>query len=125
MAFWIFCTAMTLLVPLVMLIFGRVFLIRPPRDINGVYGYRTRRSMRNQETWAFAHRICGRLWFRLGLAMLPLSLCAMLSVLGRGEDAVGICCGVIEVAQLAVLIGSIFPVERALKRNFDDSGRKK
>ena len=47
MAFWIFCTAMTLLVPLVMLIFGRVFLIRPPRDINGVYGYRTRRSMRN------------------------------------------------------------------------------
>ena len=32
---------------------------------------------------------------------------------------------VVVVVQVVVVIGSIVPVERALKRNFDDQGRKR
>lgn len=68
MGFWVFCLAMDLLIPAVMLLLGRRFLTKPPRTINSTYGYRTRRSMKSQAAWDFAHRTCGRLWSRLGLA---------------------------------------------------------
>ena len=125
MGFWIFCTAMFLLTPAVMLLFGWRFQKKPPKTINGLYGYRTARSMKSQETWDFAHRTCGRLWSRLGLVLLPVSLLAMLAVLGRGTAPVGLACFVIVMIQMAVLVGSLFPVERALKKTFDDFGRKR
>lgn len=125
MVFWAFCLAMNLLLPAIMLAFGWLFQKKPPRRINGVYGYRTARSMKNQETWLFAHKVCGRLWFRLGLLLLPVSVCAMLPALGRSVNVVGIWCCIVETVQLVVLIGSIFPVERALKRTFDDFGKKR
>lgn len=125
MGFWIFCTAMVLLTPAVMLLFGRRFQKKPPKTINSLYGYRTTRSMKNQDTWDFAHRTCGKLWFRLGLALLPVSLLAMLTVLGRGTTPVGMACFVVVMIQMAVLVGSLFPVERALKKTFDDFGRKR
>ena len=125
MGFWIFCTAMVLLTPVVMLLFGRRFQKKPPKTINSLYGYRTTRSMKNQDTWDFAHRTCGKLWFKLGLALLPVSLLAMLTVLGRGTTPVGMACFVVVMIQMAVLVGSLFPVERALKKTFDDFGRKR
>ena len=125
MGFWIFCTAMVMLTPAVMLLFGRRFQKKPPKTINSLYGYRTTRSMKNQDTWDFAHRTCGRLWFKLGLALLPVSLLAMLTVLGWGTTLVGTACFVVVMIQMAVLVGSLFPVERALKKTFDDFGRKR
>ncbi|MEW6522021.1 MAG: hypothetical protein AB1445_00375 [Bacillota bacterium] len=41
--FWI----VDLVIPAVMVVFGLLFLTRPPRRINWVYGYRTSRSMKS------------------------------------------------------------------------------
>ena len=120
-AYW----GVSVLIPALMLLFGWLFLRRPPRRINSIYGYRTARSMQNQETWEFAHQACGKIWFRAGAIMLPLSLLAMLPALDRDVEAVGIWCIPVVGVQLAVLVGSIFPVERALKRNFDQFGGRK
>ena len=125
MLFWLFCLCMDLLIPATMLMFGRIFQRRPPKRINGIYGYRTARSMKNQATWDFAHRTCGRLWSRLGLVMLPLSTLVMLPVLGADAGTVGLWCGAVVLVQTAVLLGSLFPVERALKKEFDQFGRKR
>ncbi len=125
MLFWLFCLCMDLLIPAAMLLLGRRFLTRPPKTINGFYGYRTARSMKNQATWDFAHRTCGRLWFRLGLVLLPVSAAAMAPALGRETQTVGLWCAAVVLVQTAVLVCSIFPVERALKRHFDDFGRKR
>lgn len=125
MGFWVFCLAMDLLIPAMMLLLGRRFLTKPPKTINGTYGYRTRRSMKSQAAWDFAHRTCGRLWSRLGLVMLPLSALVMLPVLGADTGTVGLWCGTVVLVQTAVLLGSIFPVERALKKEFDQFGRKR
>ena len=125
MGFWLFCTASCLLVPAVMLYFGWRFLKKPPKHINSFYGYRTTRSMRNQQTWDFAHQVCGRLWFRWGLVLLPLSLLAMLLVLGKDVGELGLWLMGVTVIQVVVLLGSIVPVERALKKNFDQFGRKR
>ena len=60
---------MLLLIPAVMIVIGAVFLKRPPKRVNGFYGYRTARSMSSQEAWDFAHRVCGRLWLGCGIAV--------------------------------------------------------
>lgn len=124
MGFWVFCTVCCLLIPLVMCGFGWRFLKKPPKKINGFYGYRTTRSMKNQQTWDFAHQMCGKLWFRAGAVMLPLSLLAMLPALRKGVETTGLWLTGVVTIQMVVMLSTIFPVEGALKRKFDKYGRR-
>lgn len=39
---------------------GLVLYIYPPKKINGIYGYRTTRSMKNQENWDYAQKLGGK-----------------------------------------------------------------
>lgn len=125
MGFWIFMTITNLLIPLTMVLFGRYFSKSAPKEINGVFGYRTPMSMKNKETWEFAHHYCGRLWLIIGWIILIASVISMLFVMGKNESIIekvsSVLCGI----QVFLLIGSIFPVERALKKNFDKYGRRK
>ncbi len=122
MGYWLFMLAVILLMPLTMIIFGRHFMHNPPKDINGSYGYRTSMSMKSRETWDFAHRYFGKLWFILGLILLPLSAAAMLFLLGKSVGTIGNASIVIMAVQLVFVIVPIFPTEAALKRNFDSNG---
>ena len=122
--FWLFCLAMDLLIPATMFFFGRRFLTNPPKTINGVYGYRTSRSMKNQQTWDFAHQVCGQVWMKAGKWMALPSVLAMLVVVGQDVGVVGTVCGVVTGVQCVVMLGTIVPVEQALKQNFDRFGRK-
>ena len=67
MGFWIFMLAMDLILPLSMVFLGRYFVRHAPGNINMLFGYRTARSMKNQDTWQFAHRYFGKLWYKMGL----------------------------------------------------------
>lgn len=117
--------AMDLLIPLIMTGFGWYFSARAPRKINPVFGYRTAMSMKNQDTWEFAHRHSGRIWKICGLILLPVTVVPMLFVIGGDEGTVGTVGGIVCGVQLAVLIGSIFPTERALRKNFDKEGNRR
>ncbi len=57
--------------------------------------------------------------------MLPLSIVLMLTVIGKDTDTVGWWGGALAMVQCVVLIASIFPVERALNKNFDKDGNPK
>ena len=122
MGYWLYMLGVCLVIPLTMMIFGRHFMHSPPKEINGSYGYRTSMSMKSRETWDFAHRYFGRLWFILGLILLPLSAAAMLFLLGESVKAIGNSSLIIMAFQLLFLIIPIFPTERALKKNFDQFG---
>lgn len=122
MGFWVFMLLMNMLVPLTMIGFGTMFRHHIPDEINTAFGYRTKMSTKNQDTWEFAHQYCGRLWFICGLVLLPLSNVPMLFVIGQGEDVVGNLGGIICVIQCVCLVGTIFPTERALRKNFDQNG---
>lgn len=122
MGFWVFMLRMALLTPLLLLIFGWIFQKHPPRRVNGLYGYRTARSMKSQELWNFAQQLCGRLWWRLGWGLLLLSAAVMLLLRGWKTAAVGIGGAALLGVQILALLGSIVPVERALKRKECDPG---
>lgn len=114
MGFWVFMTGCNLILPVLMVVIGKVFVKNPPRKINWVYGYRTHRSMKNQDTWNFAHLYCGKLWWKAGWVMLPLSVVSMLPVVGKSDDIIGGAGAVVECVECVVLFMTIFFVERAL-----------
>lgn len=112
-------------IPLLMVGFGYFFKKFGAGTINEVFGYRTSMSKKNQQTWDFANMYFARLWIKVGLIMLPLSIVLMLPVLGKSTDTVGWWGGALAMVQCVVLIVSIFPVEWALNKNFDKDGKPK
>jgi len=125
MGFWIFMLIMNLLIPVMMIGFGKYFMKSAPESINIVFGYRTSMSMKNQDTWKFAHEYCGKLWYKWGMIMLILTIIVMLFLLGKSVDTIGYWGGAVCMIQLVPLIGAIFPTESALHRTFDENGKRK
>lgn len=121
---WLAMFICNLLIPVIMILAGYMMYKHTPKEINVVYGYRTSRSMKNEETWKFAHDCCGRLWFKLGFILIIPTIVAMLPFAKSNETVVGIVTLIVISFQVIVLIGSIFPVESALKKNFDDNGNR-
>ncbi len=118
MGFWIFMLCMNLMVPLTMVGLGWVFVHRPPKERNNLYGYRTQRSMASREAWTFAHIYIGKIWFCMGLVMLVLAVIVMLFCIGKSDNVVGIWGGAVEGAECVLMLLPIFPTERALKSKF-------
>ena len=125
MGFWIFMTLCALLIPATMIGIGCRFARKVPEQINAVFGYRTSRSVKNRHTWEFAHAYCGKLWRVLGWIMALLSVVIMALVFGKQGETVGTVGGGLVFVQVAVMLLSIIPVELALKKNFDQYGRKR
>lgn len=120
---WMFIT--NLIIPLTMIGFGSMFVKRAPKKINMLFGYRTSWSMKNEDTWTFAHQHCGKLWRVIGWILLALSVLVMLPVIGKDADLVGTVGSVVLVVEIVVLLGSILPTEIALKKHFDAYGNRK
>ena len=125
MWFWWFMFISDLLIPLVMIVGGMLMWKRTPKKINGIYGYRTSRSMKNLDTWTFAHRYIGRLWCVLGWVTVPATVISMLPFVGKGDDAISVVSTVVLIVQMLILVATVIPTERALKRAFDENGERR
>ena len=102
MGFWIFMFCCTLLIPIIMIIAGNSMRLGKFKTINSIVGYRTRRSMKNQQTWDYA--------------------IAMLLFMGEDTDHIGVVGSVITVLQMIPLFLSIAIVEKKLREKFDENG---
>lgn len=117
--FYIAMFLCNVLMPLLMILSGYMMYKHAPKEINNCIGYRTKRSSKNLETWKFANSYCGKLWIKLGKILLILSCIVQLPFAKSNVDVIGKMTVVIETIQVVVMIASIFPVEKALKRKFD------
>ena len=125
MEFWIFMLAMGLLFPVVMILFGTMFMKSAPKKINDIFGYRTDMSMKNRETWEFAHKYFGKLWFHFGLLLIPITVIPMLFVIGNTQTVVAAVGLIVSFVNTVTLIVPIFFTEKALNRTFDKDGKRK
>ena len=125
MGFWIFMLAMGLLFPAIMILFGAVFTKAAPKRINYIFGYRTELSMKNRDTWEFAHKYIGKLWFCFGLLLIPITVIPMLFVIGNSDNVVATVGLIVSFANTVTLIVPIFFTEKALNRTFDKDGKRK
>lgn len=123
MAFGYIMLLVILIMPLMMVGFGLLLMKNPPKKINSYYGYRTRRSVRSQDTWDFAHYYFGKLWLVCGLLSIPISLVPICLVLGKSEQVISVAGLIVLGIQTLLLLVTILLTERALKKNFDEFGR--
>lgn len=125
MWFWVFMFFCNLLIPLLMIGFGQVLRKHPPKGVNNFFGYRTAMSMKNEDTWEFANVLMAKIWWKAGWFLLIPSVLLQLPFIHSDEDTIGFFSLPLCAVQCAVLIGSIFPVERALRRTFHPDGSRK
>lgn len=120
-ALWI-CS---LLVPVIVIITGRMMWKHYPKNVNGLIGYRTTLSMRNIDTWKFANEYCGRLWYRIGILMLIFSIIICLLFFKASYNTAFMASLILIAIQCIILVATIFPTENALKREFPEEGRRR
>lgn len=125
MWFWWFMLCCDLVIPVLMITMGRIMWRHPPKKINSLVGYRTSRSMKNMDTWAFAHNYSGKLWWRIGWIILFPSIMIHIPFYKASDDTIGVIGLFLSAIQIIILISSIFPTERALKRTFTDEGLRR
>ena len=118
MWFWWFILICDLLVPIIMFAGGIIMSKHCPKHINGLFGYRTARSMKNMDTWKFAHEYCGKIWRKVGVASFIITVLIHLPFYHSSEDTIGVFSLVVMFLQLIALIVPIFLTEKALKRTF-------
>lgn len=128
MKFWIFMLVMNLLIPLTMIIFGYIYNKKPPQKPKSKFaysGYRTSMSMKNEETWEYANRFFGKLWFRFGIPVGVISIIAFIFFIGKDKDTIGFAGMIICYVQLVAMLLPVIPTEISLRRRFDKNGNRK
>lgn len=112
--------AVSLVVPLALVVVGILWHIRPPkRESSSLLSYRTNLSQRSEETWKFAHRMCARIWLRMGVILGAVTL-AVLVIFNRDCEPYLLW---IIVGQMILLCVSVLMVDVALKSGFDENGK--
>ena len=124
MLFWTLMLLTAVLCPLMMLVFGAVYKRHAPRKINRFSGYRTARSMKNIDTWTFAHKYIARLWLAWGAILIVPSVIPMLFVIGKSEEIISIVALIVCFIGLSVMMATLIPTGIALKKNFDKDGNR-
>ncbi len=125
MNFWLCVLVILLVVPLIMILSGRRFIKKgAPENIETIFGYRTRRSTMSWDTWTFAHKQLGKIWFNAGLILLPVS--AGLHAISIKSEIDKVCIfGLLIIAlQVVAMVVSFAFVEKKLKANFDFRGER-
>ena len=79
-------------------------------------------SMKNEDTWQFAHHYMGRIWKISGIVTGAITLVVFLFLYGKGEDTVGTVGGVLCFIQMIPLIGVVAPTE---KKSVEEKGGTK
>lgn len=121
----VFNIVFTLFIPVIMIFCGYMMYKHTPKDINGLVGYRTAMSMKNQDTWNYAHDYCGRLWVRVGVILTVLSAVVCVSYFFIENMTATIIMCVSEIVQAVFLCCTMIPTERSLKNTFDQNGIRK
>ncbi len=120
--FWAFMLIIDLVIPLSITGFGKVFMKGGPEEVNALFGFRTAMSMKNKDTWEFAHKYCGRIWYKTGLILLPVSVIPLLFVFNKDITTVAIVGLIVMFVQLIPMLLPIAVTEAALKKTFDENG---
>lgn len=81
----------------------------PPKKINPVYGYRTRKSMENEENWQLANQYSNSVMLKAGLGLMLLGL--ILSFFAFNQAIMGVLTAVSALAGgIVIFLLSYFPV---------------
>ena len=103
------------IIPVMIIVIGYLMNKYPPKKPNYLIGYRTRKSMQNNEVWKIANQYCGVLWIKLGILMLIITsiifVLVSLNIINFTENLLII----VTVSEVIILVQTIFIVENKIK----------
>lgn len=105
--------------PILLVAGGYYWQLKPPKKINWLYGYRTRRSMANQQIWDFANKIGAKMLIMVGIVVLALSFLCYFLLLGPTGIVVSFFIFIIGIG-----VG-MYWCETQINRYFDKNGNPK
>lgn len=117
----IFLLIINSLIPIMMITFGLLWKDNPPGSINWIYGYRSSMSMKNEETWKFAHEHNAKIWRWTGSIWLVVSIIPMILFKDYYEEITEW----VNIIGLLIIFVSLIPTEVALRKRFDKKGNLK
>jgi uncharacterized membrane protein len=93
---------------------GLIQLKFPPKDINSLYGYRTKSSMKSKEAWNFAQKYSAKISIWIGTIMILLGIVSFLFPIISNDFQV-----LISLLIIFISVGLlIFSTEKKLKQKF-------
>jgi uncharacterized membrane protein len=104
----------------VYLLAGLVLKFFPPKEINGLYGYRTGTSMQNPETWKMANLFEAKLLMFLGAGLIGVGFLAFWLPFSAFT---GMLAGILVIIVGVALV--IYFTEQHLKKYFDEHGNRR
>lgn len=122
MGFWIFMFIVTLFIPIALLLIW--YLCPKYKTLNNKSGYRTSRSMKNQDTWDFSQKYCAKISLYMFFPTLILAIEVMSMVISKPIDEIGWTGLAITIIQMISFIVIIISTENALKKTFDEFGNR-
>ena len=102
----------------ILLLVALFFKAVPPKRINWLYGYRTPRSMKNQETWNTGNRVGARGLLILAVCQLLFGTCSTL--IFQDDRAISWTIGFMVVGMIIMVIA----IELRLRTLFDKEGNR-
>ena len=111
--------------PLLMLGFGLLFLLAPPKEANYGIGFRCWWGMASLESWQFTQRIAGMIWAGLGAV-----LTIVMALIGNGFrdlDPVDMAmrAGTCVICELVLVIIAWITINVIVIKNFDKDGYRR
>lgn len=99
-----------------LILVGFIMLKWPPKEINSLYGYRTKRSMKNQMNWDFSQPFSAKKLILWGFIYLLSAGLGFFSDLSSGWS-IAVSLGIL----IVIIIIMFYQVESAIKR-FENEG---
>lgn len=97
--------AFTTIISLSYLIIGVLLIKYPPKNINSIIGYRTKKSSKNQEMWDFAQKLSGKIFRIMGIVnFVVVSSIILLFVNKQNVEDMFLILAYCQIAELFVVI---------------------
>ena len=111
--------------PMLLLVLGMLYLLKPPSEANYRAGFRTYYGMGSIEAWRYTQRIAGLVWGSLGAAMTVIMGIVCLTFGGKDAAAVvkgALICLIIEVI---LIVATYIGIGAMASKHFDKDGNRR
>ncbi len=103
---------------LLFLVLAIYYKVRPPKKINHFYGYRTRRSMANEDVWNVANTYSSAIFFKLSILLVITGIIFIFFEVPYGL--------IIHIGILLIGIGvTVYATETYLNTVFNKNGKRR
>lgn len=108
----------SLFIPTIFILVGFILWKHPPKEINGVSGWRTEQSEKNQQTWDFANLLGAKCTLVFGIIEFLCTFIYLFFTSDFDENEAGMFMIVLAIIQSACFAIVYVYVERKLREHF-------